>query len=166
MASKVEIKGLDALFQALQELPRRAAKNALRASVYAGAAVIRDEAKRQAPEYHGDVTKGHPPPGTLKRAIALRRVQSECTPTRETFYVYVRQAKNGSVGQKGIKAYGRLDAYYWRFVEFGTSKMAAHPFLRPAFEAKKQDALEAITAKLAARIEQEAIQLNTTGSQA
>ena len=32
------------------------------------------------------------------------------------------------------------DPYYWRFVEFGTSKMPAKPFLRPAFTAKKEQA--------------------------
>jgi len=45
-----------------------------------------------------------------------------------------------------------VDAYYWRFVEFGTAKMAARPFMRPAFEAKKGDALEAIKGRLADRI--------------
>jgi len=166
MTSSIDIKGVAAIAQALQELPKRVAKNALRAAVYAGAAVIRDEAKQQAPEYHGKVRDGHPPPGTLKRAIAVKRVQADCTPTREVAQVYVRQAKNGSVGQKNVKAYGRTDAYYWRWVEFGTSKMAAHPFMRPAFEAKKQAALEAIVTKLVERIEQEALQLNTTGPQA
>lgn len=145
-------------------MPRRVAKNALRAAVYAGGSVIRDQAKSLAPEHHGDVAKGHPPPGTLKRAIAVRRVNSECTPTRETCHVYVRQAKNGSVGQKNVKAYGRMDAYYWRFVEFGTSKMAARPFMRPAFNTSKERAIEAIAAKLSARIEQEAALLNAASS--
>lgn len=164
MSFSVEIKGLAALDQAMQELPRRVAKNALRAAVYTGGTVIRDQAKSLAPAYHGNVAKGHPPPGTLKRAIAVRRVNSECTATRETCHVYVRQAKNGSVGQKGVKAYGRMDAYYWRFVEFGTSKMAANPFMRGAFNTSKERAIEAIAAKLAARIEQEAAIFNAAFS--
>jgi len=41
------------------------------------------------------------------------------------------------------------DVYYWRFVEFGTAKMAARPFLRPAFEAQKQNALEVFQTVLA-----------------
>lgn len=36
------------------------------------------------------------------------------------------------------------DAYYLRFVEYGTSKMAAKPFKRPAYEAKKTAAAEAV----------------------
>ena len=38
-------------------------------------------------------------------------------------------AKNASQDQTG--------AYYWTFVEFGTSKMRAQPFIRPAFELTK-----------------------------
>lgn len=36
------------------------------------------------------------------------------------------------------------DAYYLRFVEYGTSKMAAKPFKRPAYEAKKTAAAQAV----------------------
>jgi HK97 gp10 family phage protein len=36
------------------------------------------------------------------------------------------------------------DSFYWKFLEFGTNKMAARPFLRPAFEANKEGAIEAI----------------------
>jgi len=32
-------------------------------------------------------------------------------------------------------------AWYWHFVEFGTVKMPAHPFIRPAFDAVKDEAL-------------------------
>jgi HK97 gp10 family phage protein len=39
-------------------------------------------------------------------------------------------------------------AFYWRFIEFGTSRMAAKPFMRPAFDSSKQTAREAIKNKL------------------
>ncbi|WP_414446858.1 HK97-gp10 family putative phage morphogenesis protein [Burkholderia sp. 22PA0099] len=35
-------------------------------------------------------------------------------------------------------------AFYLRFVEFGTSRAAANPFKRPAYEAKKQVAAKAV----------------------
>ena len=41
----VKIEGLAELAKALRELPDRVAKNGLRVSVYAGAKVIRDEAR-------------------------------------------------------------------------------------------------------------------------
>ncbi len=62
-------------------------------------------------------------------------------------------------GQKRVKAYGKFDAYYWYLVEFGTSKMSARPFMRPAFEAKKDDAVAAIAQSIADRFPQEAEKL-------
>lgn len=38
-----------------------------------------------------------------------------------------RKDKNKGIGKGG-------DTYYWRFLEFGTSKMKARPFFRPAVE--------------------------------
>jgi HK97 gp10 family phage protein len=52
--------------------------------------------------------------------------------------------------------YVRRSLWYWKFVEFGTEKMAARPFIRPAFEAMKMDALERMRQYAAARIEKEA----------
>ena len=51
----VQVQGLDQLAKALRELPQRVARNGLRAAVYAGAKVIRDEAKLQAPVATGDL---------------------------------------------------------------------------------------------------------------
>lgn len=36
------------------------------------------------------------------------------------------------------------DAFYGRFLEYGTSKMSPRPFLRPAYEAMKQAAVAAV----------------------
>lgn len=41
--------------------------------------------------------------------------------------------KDGRViGRVGVKKRKKGGAFYWRFWEFGTVKLAAHPFLRPA----------------------------------
>ncbi|CAD6536417.1 hypothetical protein LMG27952_03146 [Paraburkholderia hiiakae] len=45
------------------------------------------------------------------------------------------------------------DAYYLRFVEYGTSRMAAQPFKRPAYEAKKKEAAQAVADAIDAQIE-------------
>ncbi|MCA3183714.1 MAG: hypothetical protein INH13_08850, partial [Cupriavidus sp.] len=36
------------------------------------------------------------------------------------------------------------EAFYGRYLEYGTSKMAAQPFLRPGFEAKRKAAAAAV----------------------
>jgi HK97 gp10 family phage protein len=143
----VQIKGLDALAKALKELPDRVAKNGLRAAVYAGAKVIRDEAKLQALVATG----------TLKRAVILKQIPELSTKNKQTFFVTVRQGKK--YRKQGKKGNLSQDAWYWRFVEFGTVKMSARPFLRPAFDMKKNDALTAIKTRLAERIEQAAREL-------
>jgi HK97 gp10 family phage protein len=60
-----------------------------------------------------------------------------------------------AAGEKGKMR----DAFYWRFLEFGTVKMAARPFMRPAFDVSSQQALSLITNKLAAEVEKEAANL-------
>ena len=42
--------------------------------------------------------------------------------------------------------------YYSPYLEFGTYKMAAQPFMKPGFEASRAQALEHIKAKLAAEM--------------
>jgi HK97 gp10 family phage protein len=44
-------------------------------------------------------------------------------------------------------------AFYGRFVELGTSHSAAKPFMRPAFDAKKDEAAEVFAKKLQQEIE-------------
>jgi len=56
----------------------------------------------------------------------------------ERFVVRVRRKKQP--GGSGTKNWGAL--------EFGNENQAARPFLRPAFEAKKMEALNVITQKL------------------
>ena len=41
-------------------------------------------------------------------------------------------------------------AFYFLFLEFGTEKMRARPFLRPAFEQRKEDALNVIVNEMQA----------------
>jgi HK97 gp10 family phage protein len=151
------VKGLSQLSAALKELPLRLARNALRQSVAKGALVIRDEAKVRAPVSSGPVKPGDPLPGTLRRAIVIKHDAERSNAFSQTYVVAVRQGKR--YRRRGKKGNRSQDAYYWRWVEFGTVKMSARPFLRPAFEAKKQAALAAIIEYLAQRLPEEAANL-------
>lgn len=153
MAELLNVSGLSELRAALRELPQRVARNVLRGAVNAGATVIRKEVQARAPVYTGSVAEGHPPPGTLKRAIYQKQIRELSSLTNQVFFVGVRHGKKyQKQGKKGDKS---QDAYYWRFVEFGTSKMSARPFMRPAFEVKKVEAVEAIKHYLTERIARE-----------
>lgn len=150
MAELQSITGLKELRAALIELPKGIAKNVLRGAVSAGAAVVRVEAKLRAPQYTGKVQAGHPPPGTLKKAIYQKQIRERSNDKVQTFFVGVRQGKHARQSKKGL-----LDAYYGRFVEFGTSKAPARPFMRPAFENKKESAVQTIAQYIARRIPEE-----------
>ena len=153
----VQVQGLDQLAKALRELPQRVARNGLRAAVYAGAKVIRDEAKLQAPVATGDLGADQPPRGTLKRSVIMKQIPELSGARKQTFFVTVRHGKK--YRKQGKKGNLSQDAWYWRFVEFGTIKMSARPFLRPAFDMKKHEAVTAIKTRLAQRIEQAAQEL-------
>ncbi len=153
-----KIEGLAELGKALRELPERVARNGLRVSVYAGAKVVRDEARARAPMAAQSLGPNQPPPGTLKRSVIMKHIPELSSLTRQTFFVTVRHGKK--YRKQGKKGNLSQDAWYWRFVEFGTRKMRARPFLRPALEAKRREAGQAMKDRLSERIEMEASKLS------
>ena len=114
------------------------------------------------------MSAGHPQPGTLKRSIYQTRMSEKCTPTTEVWKVDVRRGK-----KKTKKGADQPDAYYAAWVEYGhytrppsgggTLKMRraegrrsgavkwvpAQPFMRPAFESSKEEALSAMAKYIA-----------------
>ena len=138
----LHVAGLRELQDKLRTLAPNIARNGLRAAVSSGAALIRNEARLKAPKDTGE----------MARDIQIKR-ERDSTDFRALYSVFVRSGKKSRLSGKGRNV-GK-DSYYWRFVEFGTCKMAAKPFMRPAFEAKKEEAVLAIRDKLAARIAEE-----------
>jgi HK97 gp10 family phage protein len=153
-----KIEGLAELGKVLRELPERVARNGLRVSVYAGAKVVRDEARARAPKAAQSLGPNQPPPGTLKRSVIMKHIPELSSLTRQTFFVTVRHGKK--YRKQGKKGNLSQDAWYWRFVEFGTRKMRARSFLRPALEAKRREAGQAMKDRLSERIEMEANKLS------
>ncbi|MBF0185464.1 MAG: HK97 gp10 family phage protein [Magnetococcales bacterium] len=134
---EVQVQGLKEASDALKQLPAKIQQNVLRSAVYAGAAVIRNEAKQQASAVTTTRT------GTLKRAIAIIRNKKRSTGPMQAVKVIVRRGKKlRKVGKTGKNL--SADAWYAHFIEFGTKKMRARPFMRPAFEAKKEESVAAI----------------------
>lgn len=113
-----------------------AARASVRPAAQAGAQVFYDEVRARAPV--GDKphsTKGKKftfQPGNLRAAIYQAFVQDESGETQATYRVSWNKSK----------------AFYGQFLEFGTSKMAAQPFLRPGYDAARQRALSAVRSML------------------
>lgn len=135
----VKVHGLSELSEALRQMPKKLAGQALGASVKAGANFIMKVARDNVPV----------DTGAMKKAIVSYRKRGS-RPDNITYQVGVtmkkkfhRKKKTGTVFRKD--RWGEMQtAYYWRFVEFGTIKMAARPFLRPAFDTRAGEALAMI----------------------
>lgn len=146
MADTMQLVGFKELADKLKRLPQKVARNGLRAAVSAGAAVIRNEARDMAPVDTGEMKKDI----QIKRERDDRNAQGLVA----SYSVFVRSGKKSRIAGRSRDI--DKDSFYWKFLEFGTSKMAAQPFMRPAFEAKKEAAVEAIGKKLDERIQSEA----------
>jgi HK97 gp10 family phage protein len=142
MAETVRIDGLKELGEALKGLRLDMAQKAARQAVAAGASLVRAKARENAPEDTGN----------LKKAIVMKRKRN--TKLTEEFGVSVRVGKKSDVtrAKAGKGALGK-DAYYARFLEFGTvKKPIPKPFLTQALSENIQDATEAMKVRLAKRI--------------
>jgi HK97 gp10 family phage protein len=169
----VQVAGLQDLLNDLRTLPDAIQKRVVLGMTATGASVIRKKAIALAPAYTGNepLSKGHPPPGTLKKAIYQVRVAQECSTTKEVWKIDVRRGKRArSVGKKGRN----LDAFYASWVEYGhfarvpmkmtkTAKAAGralgvakwippHPFMRPAVASSQQAAFDAMRDYLAKQL--------------
>lgn len=118
-------------------------------ALHDGARVVRDEAKRRAPVLR------EPDPRRIAGELRANIVEHASKDYWNTVLVRVRNrgyifAKDDGTGRKKAKSPSlRGNPSYWWLVEFGTSKAPAQPFLRPAFESKKGEALNAIRNSLA-----------------
>ena len=128
----VRIEGLDNLKRKLAEVPKAMRKRVLRNALAAGAREVRDVAKRNAPVMTLGTSLNAPyrKPGTVKQAIRVRTSKADRRAGDVGVFVNVRPAKSGQRGAKNPN-----DPFYWRFLEFGTKKMPARPFLQRATSA-------------------------------
>ena len=128
----VRIEGLDELKRKLAEVPKAMRKRVLRTALAAGAREVRDVAKRNAPVMTLGTSLKAPyrKPGTVKQAIRVRTSKADRRAGDVGVFVNVRPAKSGQRGAKNPN-----DPFYWRFLEFGTKKMPARPFLQRATSA-------------------------------
>lgn len=116
----------------------KAAENAARPAAQAGAQVFYDEVKQRVPvsaKPHKSGKKTYNP-GTLRKAVYQAFADRESGESRSVYRI----------------SWNKTHAFYGRFVEFGTSKMPAKPFLRPAYDAARRKALQAAQDRMAKEI--------------
>ena len=130
------LEGAKDLDRLLRRLPAKVGKRVATRAVRQGANVIRDEAKRTAPR---GTEPASPKYGRLADNIRVTKV-------RDGFAGVVMAV---TVGQ----------AFWGMFLEFGTSRQPARPWLRPAFHAKAGEAVAKMGTSLGKDIEKAALAL-------
>lgn len=145
-AYRVRIEGLDGVMDTLRALPREAkAGKVIRTAVRKGALVLREEARANVRRIVAEPNVGGPDyesTGALEAAITVTRRAPQGGLLGEAFHVVIRRlSKKMRAGlAKGVLP----PSVYGSFLEFGTERMRAHSFMRPAFELKKEEALRTV----------------------
>lgn len=154
----IQIDGLRELELRLAALPQKLERNILVQALSAGARVIKNKAIENAPKsiaphilrsYASATFKKFDSkrlgvwitPGNLKRMIRVKIDKSKSRGYAVTYEVYVKNK----------------EAWYWKFVEFGTVKHGPNPFMRNAFESMKYAAITEIEQQIKNRLESEGV---------
>ena len=177
-----KVEGMREVLAALEELPKRVRKNVVRRSLYAGATIVRDEARRRVPVRTG----------ALKKTIIARTNKPKKSYPDLFFGEVAIQSQAFNFGKKGrarkvkkdpmrTRKYYRGEIYprnYAHLVEFGTAPHATgrggmggrmhpgarpKPFMRPAYESKKHEAVEVIRKSALENIDKEVAKLAAKG---
>lgn len=133
-----QIRGFDDLAAKLRAIAPALRRRVLRNALAAGARLVRDDARRAAPVLVNPAQVPYRTPGLVRSQIVVRTSKEARRKGDVGVFVNVRPAKgakyrNGAqvrASQRGARS--KNDPFYWRFLEFGTRKMAARPFLKPA----------------------------------
>lgn len=146
----VSVQGLGELQADFDRLAKSVGNKVVRDAVMAGARIARDKVRNTAPVRTGK----------LKKNIAAVRLKQADTPGGATAGIRVKRPAGKQAkalkrpGKKGRTSKTDYDApFYWKFLELGTSKMRAHPFIRPAWDGNLTQIEKAVTDKLAEGID-------------
>ena len=134
MSFKVE--GLGELMNALKAYPQNLRRKACDPALKEITRRIRDDARTHAPKDTGELAKHiidassrSPSLAIIKRAIFVRKIRKISRKSYERM-----KLKGKRVYLAGYSSTGKakISAFYGHFVEYGTKKMSAKPFMRPA----------------------------------
>ncbi|NIF20581.1 HK97-gp10 family putative phage morphogenesis protein [Candidatus Pantoea multigeneris] len=130
--SRLDFSDLLDLSADLDVLSKAENNKVVRDMTRAAATVFKDEVIERAPELTGK----------LKKNVVVMTQRDRNGNITSGVHIRGTNPETGNSDNK-MKADNPNNAYYWRFVELGTSRLPATPFVRPAYEAKQDDATKA-----------------------
>lgn len=128
----LDFSGLDEIARDLETLSRAENNKVLRDATRAGAEVLREEVIQWAPERTGKMKKN---------VVILTQKARRRGEIASGVHIRGVNPRTGN-SDNTMKASNPRNAFYWRFVELGTVNMPAHPFVRPAFDTRQEQAAQ------------------------
>lgn len=151
VAVTVKLTGVDGALETLKSLPAEVVSKRggpVKAALRAGARVIQREAALNLAHATENLTvDGEESTGLLLKSLIVSRGKSPSGVNGERYLVRVKRRAY----QREGKTVTTLQTA--RFLEYGTSKQPAEPWLRPAFNAKAQQAISTTTTELTKAID-------------
>ncbi|AZI87186.1 MULTISPECIES: HK97-gp10 family putative phage morphogenesis protein [Kosakonia] len=142
IGTSLDFSGLLDLSEDLATLSKAENRKVMRDATRAGATIFKDEAVSRAPVKTGK----------LKKNIVVLTQRERNGAISSGVHIRGTNPRTGA-SDKTMKASDPRNAYYWRFIEMGTSTMPPVPFVRPAYEAREEDAVNAAFAEANAAID-------------
>lgn len=136
--------------KALEKLPAHLQQKVVVGATRAAAKTIQKEAIQNVPV----------DTGLLKKSIGIAKAKKKDTKDGHVKFYVVPKSKimfskkvetSDGTGKLKVKTH----AYYAHMIEFGTSKMAAQPYLRPAFENSAESSVKAFQEYALKRVDKE-----------
>jgi HK97 gp10 family phage protein len=150
---QVRLEGVEDLKRALADLTDKLKKRVLVNALRAAARVIQREAKAAAPVLQ--MPTKYRKSGTVRDRIRVRVSKFARQAGDVGVFLSVKpirgKAETTKLGRRSAR--NPNDPYYWRFLEFGTVKMAARPFLSPAASRKGNEAIATFMRSVVPQIE-------------
>jgi len=131
MKMKFRISGLREIEQALRRIARATPEAVQREALHDAGEIVAERARSLVPVRSGN----------LRDSIAV-----------------ADEGQSGVLSQGGVEVFvgPQADGFYGHFVEFGTVNMAAEPFMRPAFDATRDEVMDRLGGDLWRPIEKAA----------
>jgi len=130
MADTFKIEGLDPILAKMKGLSAKMQKGGVRRAGLKAMRIVRDDARSKAREFDRSET----PLNISKRIVARNDAKAG---KRVGGVVIKVGVLGGAKSEKSTRSSNASNdsgstVWYWRLLEFGTSKMRAQPFMRPA----------------------------------
>ncbi|EAA1838749.1 hypothetical protein DRY65_19625 [Salmonella enterica subsp. enterica serovar Halle] len=132
--TSLDFSGMNDIAKDLELLSRAENNKVLRDATRAGAEVLKEEVIVRAPERTGKLKKN------VVVVTPKSRHRGEISSGVHIRGVNPRTGNSDNT----MKANNPRNAFYWRFVEMGTVNMPPHPFIRPAFDVRQEQAMEVV----------------------